>query len=94
MNLNDSFSEKPPIQTKKLFTASEGVTSIRLTEGAILKEHVSKVPALLVCVSGEINFVSDTNEKQTLLQGDFVNILPDVKHLFQANQDSILLLIK
>lgn len=94
MNLKDVFTELSPLQTKKMFTPAEGVVTIQLMKSAKLKEHTTKVPAFLVCVSGEVDFENEKGVKEKLHSGDFVNIEPAVKHWLTAESDSLLLLIK
>lgn len=94
MNIRDFFVEGKPLQTKKIFNANEGVTSIHLEADALLKEHVTQVPALLVCVIGEVVFENEAGVSKKLLPGDFVNIEPEVKHWVKASLRSSLLLIK
>lgn len=94
MNLIDLFTDNKPLQTKKIFASNEGVTTIQLLADTQLKEHITKVPAFLVCVSGEVVFENETGIMEKLLSGDFVNIAPEVKHWLNAQRDSLLLLIK
>jgi quercetin dioxygenase-like cupin family protein len=94
MNLIDLFTDEKPLQTKKIFASNEGVTTIQLLADAQLKEHITKVPAFLVCVSGEVVFENGKGIVEKLLPGDFVNIAPEVKHWVNAQRDSLLLLIK
>jgi quercetin dioxygenase-like cupin family protein len=94
MNLKDVFTEMKALQTKKMFTATESVTTIKLMTSAQLKEHTTRVPAFLVCVTGEVIFENEKGVKEKLLQGDFINIEPAVKHWLSAESDSLLLLIK
>ncbi|MEQ1585625.1 MAG: hypothetical protein ABL895_07095 [Cyclobacteriaceae bacterium] len=94
MNLINLFTEDKPLQTKKIFVSHEGVTTIQLMADAQLKEHVTKVPAFLVCVTGEVVFENEKRILEKLLPGDFVNIEPEVKHWLMAHRDSLLLLIK
>ena len=94
MNLKDVFTESKPLQTKKIFTSNESVTSIQLMASALLEEHMTKVPAFLVCVTGEVLFEKEKGITDKLLSGDFINIEPEVKHWLNAQRDSLLLLIK
>ena len=94
MNLKDVFTESKPLQTKKMFNSNESVTTIQLLADAQLKEHVTKVPAFLVCVAGEVFFENEKGVKEKLHSGDFINIEPGVKHWLNAESDSLLLLIK
>lgn len=95
MNLPELFTDDKPVQAKKLFSMTEGnVNTLRILEGNQLKEHITKVPALLVCVSGEVIFNTEKGEVNHLKSGDYVHIVPMVKHWIDAQQDSYLLLIK
>lgn len=95
MNLTESFTDDKPVQAKKLFSTTEGnVNSLRILAGNQLKEHITKVPALLVCVIGEVVFNNEKGEVNPLKSGDYVQIEPMVKHWIDAQQDSYLLLIK
>jgi quercetin dioxygenase-like cupin family protein len=94
MNLKDNHIENKPLQTKKIFTAVEGVISIQLIAGGKLKEHITLVPAMLIAVSGEVVFENEKGVKEILLPGDYISIEAKVKHWVTASKDSSLLLIK
>lgn len=94
MNLKDLHTEDKPRQTKKIFKADEGVISIQLKSQAVLKEHITIVPALLICVSGHLVFENEQGTKVVLLPGDYVNIEAHVKHWVTANEDSNFILVK
>ena len=95
MNLKEFHTEDKPFQAKKIFSTTEGqVNSFHITAGNQLKEHTTKVPAFLVCVTGEAVFDNVKGVSEKLLPGDYVNIEPHVKHWVTANKDSDLLLIK
>lgn len=95
MKLAELFTDDKPVQAKKLFSTSEGnVNSLRILAGNQLKEHITKVPALLVCVSGEAVFQNEKGDIIPLKSGDYVHIEPMVKHWVDAQADSHLLLIK
>ncbi|GAB1446916.1 MAG: hypothetical protein KF860_14625 [Cyclobacteriaceae bacterium] len=94
MNLKELLTEVKPLGTKKIFSPNEGVNVINIKGGNQLKEHKSKIPALLVCVTGEVIFENEEGVIEKLLSGDFVEIMPNVKHWLTSNKDSDLLLIK
>lgn len=95
MNLADLHTEDKAVQTKMLFATMEGkVVSLQIQKDKQLKEHITTVPALLVCVKGEVVFENAKGISFTLLSGDYVNIEPNVKHWVNAKIDSNLLLIK
>lgn len=95
MNLKELHTEQKGVQTNMMFPAKDGkVISLQILKGSELAEHVTQVPALLVCVSGTAVYGEETGKKVTLLPGDFVNIEPKVKHWVFGVEDSNLLLIK
>lgn len=95
MNLNTFHTDDKPVQAKKIFSTTEGnVSSLRILAGNQLKEHTTKVPAFLVCVSGEALFENEKGVSETLKSGDYVAIEPHIKHWVDAQKDSYLLLIK
>ena len=94
MNLKDLHTEEKPLQTKKIFTPVEGVISIQLKSGGLLKEHITMVPALLVCVAGHVIFENEQGTKVVLMSGDYVNIEAHVKHWVTAIEYSNLILVK
>ena len=95
MILKNLHTENKPVQTQLLFEPSESkVVSMQIAKGETLKEHVSKVPALLVCVSGNAVF---TNEKGTVINlssGDYAMIEENIKHAVKAMEESNFLLVK
>jgi len=95
MNISSFHSDDKPVQAKKIFDAEgKQVNSIQILAQNQLKEHTTPIPALLVCVIGEVIYEDEKGTKETLLPGDFVNIEPLVKHKLNALKDSNLLLIK
>jgi quercetin dioxygenase-like cupin family protein len=95
MNLKDLHTKLKPVSAIPHFKAAEGnVTAIQILNNQLLKEHTTKTPALLVCVTGEVVFENEKGIKEILLPGDYVNIEPMVKHSVKGIEDSQLLLIK
>jgi quercetin dioxygenase-like cupin family protein len=94
MNLTDLHIADMPVQTKAVFDCHEKVISLQILAGHTLKEHVSKVPAFLVCIEGEADYGEETGRNQVLLPGSFVQIEAHVKHWIDAKQTTNLLLIK
>ena len=95
MILKNLHTENKPVQTQLLFEPKDAkVISLQIAKGETLKEHVSKIPALLVCISGNAVF---TNEKGTVVNlnsGTYVMIEENVKHAVKAFDESNFLLIK
>ena len=94
MNLKDLHTENKAVQTNALFEPTEKVISMQIASGEQLKEHITKIPALLVCVSGEATFSDENEQKISLKSGDYVKIEPNVKHKIDAIKESNFLLIK
>ena len=95
MNLKNLHTDNKAVQTNQLFSATEGkVISLQIASGEQLKEHLSKVPALLVCVSGNAAYKDEKESVIHLKPGDYVNIEADVKHRIDAIEESNFLLIK
>ena len=95
MNLENLHTEQKAVQTQLLFepTAAK-VIALRIAKNEQLKEHVTKVPAVLVCVTGEATYNDENGEKVHLKSGDFIKIPVDVKHWVDAHELSNFLLIK
>ena len=95
MNLKNLHVDNKPVQTQLLFESKDArVISMQIGKGEILKEHVSKTPALLVCVSGTAVFSNKKGQIITLSSGSYVMIEVDVKHEVRAIEESNFLLIK
>lgn len=94
MNLKDLHPDNKTVQTSILFDPTEKVISLQIAKGKQLKEHLTKTPALLVCVSGKSIFNDENEQKINLQSGDYVKIEPNVKHWVDAIEDTNFLLIK
>jgi quercetin dioxygenase-like cupin family protein len=95
MNLKNLHTENKPVQTKVLFEPTESkVISLQIAAGEQLKEHITKVPALLICVTGNAVFQDEKGKSIELKPGDYVNIEANVKHWVDAKEDSNFILIK
>jgi quercetin dioxygenase-like cupin family protein len=95
MNLKNLHTENTTVQTQLLFSTTEGkVIALEIAANEQLKEHITKVPALLVCVMGDAIFQNEKGESIKLKSGDYVNIEPNVKHWIDAIERSNFILIK
>jgi quercetin dioxygenase-like cupin family protein len=95
MNLKELHTDNKGVQTNMMFPANEGkVISLQILKDSKLEEHVTKVPALLVCVSGNAVYEDEKGIKAVLFSGDFVKIEPNVKHWVNGIESTNLLLIK
>ena len=55
---------------------------------------VTQIPALLVCIEGNVFFENELGQKEELQPGDYTLIEPMVKHWVQATMESQLILFK
>ncbi len=95
MNFRDIHSNEKDLETKILFTPNDGkAIAIRLAAQAILKEHITTVPAFLICISGETLYEDEQGKSILLKNGDFTPIEPNVKHWLKATAESHLILLK
>lgn len=95
MNIKELHTQEKPVSATSLFKSELGnATAIQILKGEKLKEHITKIPALLICVEGEVIFENENGIKETLFPGDYVHIEPMVKHWVDGVIDSQLVLIK
>ena len=95
MILKNLHTENKPVQTQLLFEPKDAkVISLQIAKGETLKEHVSKIPALLVCVSGNAVYTDEKGTVITLNSGTYVMIEENVKHAVKAIEESNFLLMK
>ena len=95
MNITDLHSADKGLSTGFIFkTDTSSALSIQILKGHQLKEHITKIPATLVCVSGSVLFENENGLQETLISGDYILIEPIIKHWVDGLEDSQLLLIK
>ena len=95
MILKNLHTENKPVQTQLLFEPKDTkVISLQIAKGETLKEHISKIPALLVCISGNAVFTDDKGTVVNLNSGTYVMIEENVKHAVKAFDESNFLLMK
>ncbi len=95
MNIKELHTQEKPVSAISLFKSELGnATAIQILQGGLLKEHITKTPALLICMEGEVIFENENGIKEKLLPGDYVNIEPMVKHWVEGTIESQLILIK
>ena len=95
MNIKELHNEDKAVSALSIFKGTEANNiSIQLNTGALLKEHITKVPALLVCIIGKAVYGDEEGKRIELLPGDYVHITAMVKHWVEALEDSQLILMK
>ncbi|MFA7273961.1 MAG: hypothetical protein WC044_08830 [Crocinitomicaceae bacterium] len=95
MNLKELHHQDKTVSATSLFKSEFGnATAIQILQGGKLKEHITKTPALLICIEGEVIFENENGIKETLLSGDYINIEAMVKHWVEGTIESQLILIK
>ncbi|NCT10401.1 MAG: hypothetical protein GW772_10040 [Flavobacteriia bacterium] len=94
-NLIELHMAEKGVSAQSLFKGELGTaTAIQLERNGTLKEHRTKTPALLLCVSGFVTYEDENEQEIQLEQGDYVNITPNVKHWLYASAKSQLILLK
>lgn len=95
MNIKEIHTSEKSVSASLLFKNElASVTAIQILKGEKLKEHVSKIPALLLCIEGKAIYGSEGGINEILLPGDYVKIEPMVTHWVEAEIESQLVLIK
>ena len=95
MNIKELHTQDKPASAISLFKSELGnATAIKILQGEKLKEHITKTPALLICMEGQVIFENENGIKETLLSGDYVHIEPMIKHWVEGTIESQLILIK
>jgi quercetin dioxygenase-like cupin family protein len=95
MNIKEQHPKDKPVSTKSIFSGEQSsVLALRILKGARLKEHISKVLALLLCVMGKVIFENENGLKETLCTRDYTLVDPQVLHWVDGIEDSDLVLIK
>ncbi len=95
MNIKELHTQEKEVSATSLFKSEMGnATAMQISKGGKLKEHVTKIPALLICIAGEVIFENEQGIKETLKSGDYVHIEPMVKHWVEGTIESQLILIK
>lgn len=94
MNLQDNHTTEKPVSAIPLFKGEGTAISLQILQNQKLKEHSTKIPALLICVAGEVVFEDENGIKVTLQSGDYIPIEPLVKHWVVGKVDSQLVLLK
>ncbi len=95
MNVKDVHIEDKPVSAIALFRGGQGgATAIRIMHGQMLKEHVTQVPAFLLCIEGNALFENENGIRETLMPGDFISIEPMIKHWVNGVTDVQLILFK
>ena len=95
MNIKELHTQDKPVSAISLFKSELGnATAIKILQGEKLKEHITKTPALLICMEGQVIFENEKGIKETLIPGDYVHIEPMIKHWVEGTIESQLILIK
>lgn len=95
MNINELHSADKKVSAVKIESKIESIiTAIKILKNETLSKHITKIPAILICITGHTDFETEKGDIQTLKTGDYVNIPPNVTHWLNAIEESHLLLIK
>ena len=94
MNLNEIHTKKEVSAKSISGSVQANITAIQILKNGLLKEHITKDPALLLCVLGALEYNDEKETKVTLRSGDFYEINPRIKHWVKGIETSQLVLIK
>jgi quercetin dioxygenase-like cupin family protein len=87
--------DKKDLSVVPLKKNGEGtLIAIHLDKNGELKKHQTAVSAVLVCVSGSVQYETIEGERTVLNSGDFVHIAPTIEHWLLGLEESELLLMK
>jgi quercetin dioxygenase-like cupin family protein len=93
MNLKELHTTIKPVSVSPIFKRDLGnAISLHILKGEQLKEHITKTPAVLICVFGEVVYGTENGIKETLKPGDYILIEPMIKHWVDGVEDKILCL--
>ena len=95
MNIVELHTTDNKISAVKIDSQGEAaITAIKILKDETLAEHITKVPAVLVCITGETIYETEKGVKESHKMGSYVNIPENVTHWLKATKESHLLLIK
>lgn len=94
MNLNQLHTLEKDVSLVPVFNGQGTASAMHIRGGRTLKKHITKIPALLVCVTGSVVFNNEKGIAAPLGPGDYIEIEPMVQHWVDATEDSNLILIK
>lgn len=95
MNIEELHNTEKEVSALPLFKGEVGTTvAIQLQRNGQLKEHITKTPALLICISGFVIYEDENDLEVNLASGDYIHIKPNVKHWLSAGVRSQLILCK
>ncbi len=95
MNLNNLLPTDAKVAAKNIFNGAIGQTNIiKINAGEMLKEHITKTQALLICLQGNATYEDENDQSISLQTSDYHLIEPGIKHWIKANENSLFLLIK
>ena len=94
-NLSELHQTEKEVSAQSLFKGELGTTTaIQLQRNGTLKEHITKTPALLLCIDGRVTYEDENDQEHKLEAGDYILITPNVKHWLYASEKSQLILLK
>lgn len=95
MKLLDIHPRDRDLSVMLFFKGALGTTTaLQLQPEGMLQEHISKTQAVLLCVSGEVEFHDENDTVLLLRAGEYIEIEPALKHWLKAIELTQLLLLK
>jgi quercetin dioxygenase-like cupin family protein len=95
MNIKEKHETSKRVSAQPLFKGDKGITiAIQLGRNGVLEEHITKTPAILICVNGFVRYADENDLEVNLESGDFIEITPYIKHWVSSLEGAQLVLIK
>lgn len=95
MKLSDLHKPEAKLSTSRFnFDLKGELIAIQILAKGELKEHSTKIPALLFCMRGSVLYQDENGSSEILSSGDYYSIPINVKHWLQGQEDAQLLLMK
>ena len=95
MNIKELHTTEKEVSAVSFFKSDQAnATALQILSGGKLNEHITKVPALLVCLGGKVIFRNENGIELPLFSGYYIIIEPMVKHWIEAELTTQLVLMK
>ena len=95
MNLKELHPRTNLISSVSFFHCREGeITALQILGNQQLNIHALEIPALLICLAGELVIKTEKGTEEILMQSDYHKMDPKIGHKLTALENCNLLLIR
>lgn len=95
MNIKQLHDSSKLLSVKTMFKSEHGTaSSIQILEDGLLDKHITKVPAILICMKGHVVFENELGVEESMNSGDFILIEPNIEHWVKGIKRSDLILFR